>query len=113
MVKYAGSNLDSVFAALADPTRRAILEKLTRGRATVSELAQPFTISLAAVSKHISVLSDAGLIEIKKDGRFHRIDLRTGTLKDAAAWLDRYEKFWSKRLDALEGLLTSPKHSKK
>jgi len=113
MVKHQFENLDLIFSALADPTRRAILEKLSAGPASVTELAQPFSISLPAISKHLTVLGDAGLVETEKDGRFRRMHLRIGALKDAAAWLDKYEKFWGKRFDTLEKILTVPKHSKK
>lgn len=113
MVKYSAANLDSVFSALGDPTRRAILDRLSTGRASVTQIAKPFNISIAAVSKHLAVLGEAGLIEKKVDGRIHWMHLRSDALKDASAWLDRYEKFWNTRLDALEQLLTSPKRSRK
>ncbi|HSP07909.1 MAG TPA: metalloregulator ArsR/SmtB family transcription factor [Acidobacteriota bacterium] len=114
MVEYrAAGGLDAVFSALADPTRRAILEQLRGGRASVTELAKPFRISYAAVSKHLAVLNEAGLIEMKKDGRIHWMHLRKGPLKEAVDWLDRYEQFWSERLDALERTLVSPKHSRR
>jgi DNA-binding transcriptional ArsR family regulator len=112
MVKYYTIDLDAVFAALADPTRRAILEKLSHGPASVSELAEPFSISLPAVSKHLTVLSEAGLINTVKDGRVHMMHLQSGPLRRAAAWLDRYEKFWNVRIKALERLLTQPKPPK-
>ena len=107
MVKY--KDLDAVFAALADPTRRAILESLRNGPASVTELAGPFRISLPAVSKHLAVLAAAGLIEAERDGRIRRMHLRTEPLKEAAAWLDRYEHFWNRRLDALERMLAARK----
>ncbi len=109
MVKHSPPDLDHVFSALADPTRRAILDRLSKGRANVTELADPFNMSLAAVSKHLTVLKEAGLVETEKDGRVHWINLRSGPLKEAAAWLDRYERFWNERLDALSRLLASPK----
>ena len=113
MVKYNEVNLDAVFSALGDPTRRAILERLGAGRASVTQIAKPFNISIAAVSKHLAVLSDAGLVEKKVEGRVHWMHLRSEALKDASAWLDRYEKFWNERLDALERMLASPKRPKK
>lgn len=114
MVKYKEQvDLDTLFFALSDPTRRTILEKLKNGPASVTELAEPFRISFPAVSKHLAVLSQAGLVETKKDGRTHWIHLRSAPLKDAVAWLDCYEKFWNERLDALERMVRSMKHSKK
>jgi DNA-binding transcriptional ArsR family regulator len=107
MVKYSDVNLDTVFSALSDGTRRAILERLSDGPASVTQLAQPFRMSIPAVSKHLTVLRDAGLVEIKKDGRIHWISLRSDPMKNAVAWLDRYEKFWNKRLDALEAMFNS------
>lgn len=97
--------LDAVFAALADPTRRAIVERLTRGDATVGELAEPFDMSLPAVSKHLSVLEDAGLIDRERDGRLRRCRLVADPLGDAIAWIVRYGAFWEERLDALDELL--------
>ena len=102
MVKYNDRQLDTVFSALSDPTRRAILEKLTHGPLSVTALAEPFSISIPAVSKHLSVLNDAGLIEMEKDGRIHRMHLRSKALREAAAWLDHYAKFWNERFDGLE-----------
>jgi len=113
MVKYESVNLDHVFSALSDPTRRAILERLSGGRASVTQLAEPFRVSIASISKHLAVLNKAGLVEIKKEGRVHWMHLRSLPLKDAMAWLDRYEKFWNERLDALERMVASPKHGKK
>lgn len=112
MVKYKTDDLDVVFSALADSTRRAILDKLSAGPASVGQLAEPFSISFAAVSKHLGVLSAAGLIEMKKEGRTHWMHLRAGALKNATDWLDQHEKFWKERLDALDHLLASPKRSK-
>lgn len=113
MVKHKTEDLSIVFSALADPTRRAILERLSTGAASVTELAQPFSMSLPAISKHLAVLGDAGLTETEKDGRFRRMHLKSGPLKEAADWLDKYEKFWIKRFDSLEAVLAAPKHSKK
>jgi DNA-binding transcriptional ArsR family regulator len=95
-------NLDRTFAALVDPTRRAILGRLARrGSATVSELAEPFAIQLPAVMKHLGVLDEAGLITRSKSGRVVTVRLRPGPMRDAMAWLRRYELFWSARLDKL------------
>jgi len=94
-----------VFAALADPTRRAIVERLMEGRATVGELAEPFAISLAAVSKHVKVLERAGLLERRIEGREHWLRLKPGALRGAARWLDHYRMFWDERLEAMEAFL--------
>lgn len=106
MVNY--SSLDSTFAALADPTRRAILNRLALGEANVSELAEPFSISLPAISKHLRVLEDAGLMVRRKEGRTHHCSLRTDPLGDAAAWIEEARKFWSNRLDGLAEFLEQP-----
>ena len=90
-----------VFAALADPTRRAIVERLIRGHATVGELAEPFAMSLAAVSKHVKVLERAGLVSQERDGRLRRCRLEPAPLRDADAFLARYRPFWTSSLDAL------------
>ena len=101
--------LDKTFHALADSTRREMLRRLTLNTQTVGELAEPFQMSLAAASKHIRVLEDAGLIERTIRGRTHTCRLATAPLADATAWLRFYEQFWSDRLDALEqALLADP-----
>lgn len=94
-------SLDGVFAALAHPTRRAILHRLARGEASVGEVAAPFAISLPAMSKHIRVLEDAGLIRRQLDGRIHRLQLVAGPMRGAAGWINDYAEFWSHQLDAL------------
>ena len=93
--------LDRVFAALVDPTRRAILASLEREAATVSELAAPHPIKLPAVMKHLDVLSDAGLITREKNGRTVTVRLRPEPMREAMQWLSRYERFWSASLDRL------------
>jgi DNA-binding transcriptional ArsR family regulator len=90
-----------VFAALSDPTRRAIVERLLEGRATVGELAEPFAMSLAAVSKHVKVLERAGLVSQEREGRLRRCRLEPAPLRDADAFLARYRPFWTSSLDAL------------
>jgi DNA-binding transcriptional ArsR family regulator len=101
MVNYQ-ERLDRTFAALVDPTRRAILAKLERkDSASVSELAQPFEIKLPAVMKHLDVLDDAGLITRSKSGRTVTVRLRPQPMREAMAWLRRYERFWSERLGSL------------
>ncbi|MGH9246184.1 MAG: ArsR/SmtB family transcription factor [Acidimicrobiales bacterium] len=103
MVK--GGGLDGTFGALADPTRRAIVERLMAGEHTVGELAVPFAMSLPAVSKHLTVLERAGLIVRERHGRHHRCRLRAQPLQRASAWLDRYEAFWADRFDSLANYL--------
>jgi len=101
MVNYS-ERLDRTFAALVDPTRRAILERLEReGGVSVSALAEPFAIKLPAVMKHLDVLGGAGLISRSKSGRTVTVALRHAPMREAFAWLRRYERFWSKRLDRL------------
>ncbi len=112
MVKYNSDELDVIFSALADPTRRAILDALSTGPASVTELAEPFQISLPAISRHLAVLREAGLIESEKDGRIHRMHLRMVPLQQAVAWLERHEKFWNERLEALDDMLASKKQSR-
>jgi DNA-binding transcriptional ArsR family regulator len=97
--------LDSVFRALADPTRRAMLDDLAAGPCTVGELAAPFDISLAGASKHIQVLERAGLIRREVQGRVHTCRLDAGPLHAGAEWMRHYERFWNRKLDALEALL--------
>jgi DNA-binding transcriptional ArsR family regulator len=102
VVEYSSRGLDAVFAALSDPTRRAILASLSRSPATVTRIARPFPVSLNAVSKHLMVLEQAGLIRRAKIGRERRCSLEVKPLRRAANWLDHYRQFWEVRLDALE-----------
>ncbi len=101
MVKYSQDVLDSVFSALADPTRRAVLERLAQGEASVTELAEPFPLSLPAVSKHLRVLERAGLVVRVRQGRTRRCRLAAGPMQEAARWIARYRVFWERQLDAL------------
>jgi DNA-binding transcriptional ArsR family regulator len=101
MVKYQDPALDAVFAALADPTRRGILESLSEGDLAVSELAAPHEMSLPGFMKHLKVLEDAGLIGRVKEGRVVSCELSAAPMKAAAAWMSRYEKFWTDKLDSL------------
>ena len=94
-------DLDAIFGALTHPTRRALIEQLAGGPKSVTELAEPHDVSLAAVSKHLQVLDDAGLIEVEKDGRIRRCHLEAAPLSDAFGWLTRYRIFWEDRFDAL------------
>jgi len=98
-------DLDQTLAALADPTRRAILQRLSRGEARVTELARPFDISLNSVSKHIRRLERAGLVRRRRAGREHLLSLNPEPVDEAAAWLDRQRALWTARLDALDELL--------
>jgi DNA-binding transcriptional ArsR family regulator len=102
MVNYQDATLDRTFAALADPTRRALLARLNSGEsASVSELARPLPISLPAVMKHLDVLSDAGLIRRTKTGRIVACELTPEPMENAMNWLNRYLRFWSEQLDRL------------
>jgi len=101
MVKYSNDSLNSTFGALSDPTRRAILARLAKGEAQVTELAEPFGISLPAVSKHLRVLEQAKLIERHKDGRVHRFTINPKPLQSAHSWIERYEQFWTEQLASL------------
>lgn len=107
--------LTTTFAAIADPTRRAILARLQDGDATVTELAEPFAMSMPAISKHLKVLERAGLIERGRDAQRRPCRLRAAPLEDAALWLERYRAEWEQRLDRLETFLKTiqakpPKH---
>jgi DNA-binding transcriptional ArsR family regulator len=97
--------LSSTFSALADPTRRAILGRLAQGDATVNELAEPFPISVQAVSKHLKVLEQAGLITRGRTAQLRPSRLQGAPLKDAAAWLERYRRFWEGSFERLEARL--------
>ncbi|HTX54800.1 MAG TPA: metalloregulator ArsR/SmtB family transcription factor [Candidatus Baltobacteraceae bacterium] len=97
--------LSTTFSALADPTRRAILGRLTRGQASVTELAAPFDMSLPAISKHLKVLERSGLIARGRDAQSRPCRLRPRPLKDAVAWLEGYRRFWEQSLDRLEAHL--------
>ncbi|HEY6951941.1 MAG TPA: metalloregulator ArsR/SmtB family transcription factor [Bacteroidota bacterium] len=109
MVKYSSTRLDAIFAALSDPTRRAILQRLATEEASVTELAEPFAMSLPAISKHLHVLRNAGLVSRTKDGRIHHLRLEVETLKQAVSWLEQYLQFWDARLDALEQFVAKSK----
>jgi DNA-binding transcriptional ArsR family regulator len=99
------SGLDATFAALADPTRRAMLARLALGESSVSELASPFSMSLPAVLKHVDSLQRAGLLEARKDGRVRRCRIQAAPLQQAADWIGAYRRFWDGRLDALDRYL--------
>jgi DNA-binding transcriptional ArsR family regulator len=96
------AQLDKTFAALADPTRRAILERLSAGEATVSELAEPFPVSVQAVSKHLKVLEGAGLITRGRTGQLRPSRIHAAPLKEAAEWIGGYEHFWKRGFERME-----------
>jgi DNA-binding transcriptional ArsR family regulator len=97
--------LSATFAALADPTRRAIIARLALGETSVSELAEPFEMSLPAVSKHLKVLERAGLITRSREAQWRPCRIEPAALKDVDDWLDRYRRFWDERLDRLDDYL--------
>jgi DNA-binding transcriptional ArsR family regulator len=101
----SSDQLSLTFAALADPTRRAILSRLASGEATVSELAKPFSISQPAVSRHLRVLEDAGLIARGRDGQRRPSRIAAEPLREVADWVERYRQFWDERLAGLEKYL--------
>ena len=101
MVNYSEDTLDTVFAALSDRTRRRVLESLAGGSLPVTELAGPHEMSLPGFMKHLRVLEDAGLIARAKEGRVVSCELSAWPMKEAAAWMSRYEKFWTEKLDSL------------
>lgn len=102
---YSGDQLDVTFAALADPTRRAILARLAAGEASVSELAEPFKLSLPAISKHLKVLEHAGLITRRREAQWRPCRLEPAPLKEAADWLAHYRRFYEESLDRLDEYL--------
>jgi len=105
MVYCSPDRLDTLFGALADPTRRAVLARLRHGERSVSELAEPFGMSLPGFMKHLGILEVAGLIERKKAGRVVSCRLHGGALKGALEWLERHEEFWDTQLDRLGAFL--------
>ena len=107
------ARLDAVFAALADPTRRAIIERLSRSEARVTELAEPFDMSLNAVSKHIRVLEASGVIARHRQGRDHILSINTRSLDEIDGWIERMRRYWGERLDAMERLLLELKKERK
>ena len=109
MVQY--SSLDDTFSALSDPTRRAILERLGRGSATVSELAEPAGISLTGLKKHLRVLEEAGLVSSEKRGRSRHCRLGPQQLDDAGEWIEEFRRGWEQRLDRMEEIIERKKRS--
>jgi DNA-binding transcriptional ArsR family regulator len=108
---YLSSQLDATFAALADPTRREILARLSSGDKTISELATRFDMSLPAVSKHIRVLERAGLASVRREGRTRRTRITAAPMRPALEWIERYRAFWTFQLDQLAAYLEGPSSS--
>jgi DNA-binding transcriptional ArsR family regulator len=109
MVNHDNDKLNEIFHALSDPTRRAMVHMMVQKERTVSELAEPFDMSLAGISKHIKVLERANLIDRSVKGRVHTCRLNTDSLSQATEWLRFYEKFWNNRFDLLESELLKAK----
>lgn len=105
MVNNSAASLDSLFGALADPTRRCILDMLAGAETCVTDLAARFSISLPAVSKHLRVLERAGLIVRRRDGRVHRMSLEAHRMREASDWIEQYRKFWDDQLSSLSRYL--------
>lgn len=106
MVTVSDDMLDRTFAALAHPTRRAILTRLARfGSASVSDLSEPFDVSMMAISKHVKVMEAAGLIRRERDGRVHRCSFDPASMDDVVGWIEMHRKFWTQQLDALADYL--------
>ncbi|MCC3860766.1 ArsR/SmtB family transcription factor [Pseudemcibacter aquimaris] len=101
----ATDQLSLIFGALADPTRRGILERLAKGRATVGELSEPYDMSMAAISKHLKVLEKAGLITRTKEAQWRHCQFEGASLKEASDWVEKYKQFWDGQLSSLYGFL--------
>ena len=109
MVAFSDEKLDRTFAALAHPIRRAMLTRLaTKGSASVSDLAEPFEVSLMAISKHLKVMGEAGLIRREKDGRVRRCSFDPDSIEVASDWIEAHRKFWTQQLDSLATFLEGP-----
>jgi DNA-binding transcriptional ArsR family regulator len=113
MVNYSADSLNVTFAALADPTRRRILEKLSHQQQRVTDLAEPFAMSLPAVSKHLRILEDAGLLTRQRQGREHHLQLESAPMQQAQLWIEQYRKFWEGSLDSLASYLEKTNQPKK
>ncbi len=111
MVQY--QVLDRTFSALADPTRRDILDRLGRGPASISELAEPFGMTLTGLKKHVRILEEAALVTTEKVGRTRRCSLGPERLEDAVSWIEMYRRHWERRIDGLEAYLETQKGDKK
>ncbi len=113
MVKYSSPVLDRTFAAVSDPSRREILDRLSRGPASISELAQPLGLSLPGLMKHVRILEEADLVRTEKKGRTRQCTLGAARLDDAAEWIERYRERWEKRLDRLETYIDDRRKGKR
>jgi DNA-binding transcriptional ArsR family regulator len=111
MVNQVGGTLDVTFSALADPTRRRILQRLAVADTTVSEVAAPFEVSAPAISRHLRVLEDAGLVSRERHGRVHHLHLEREAMNEALGWIAHWGGFWESRFDALEELLSERESS--
>jgi len=109
MVHYSSGGMDRVAAAISDPTRRAILERLTHGPGRISDLAEPFPITLTGFCKHVKVLERAGLVRRTRHGRENTLELSPEPLRDVARWVLNYEQFWKARLDRLHDFFAAEK----
>lgn len=105
MVNYYQAHLDKAFGALSHPIRRGILARLANGEATVTELARPYNVSAPAITKHMRILEEAGLLSRRRDGREHHCRLETRRMQEAERWLERYIQFWEGSLDRLDNYL--------
>jgi DNA-binding transcriptional ArsR family regulator len=108
MVKYNDGNLNDVFSVLSDPTRRSIIEQLSKGERSVQELAEPFDMSLPAISKHLKVLENAGLVTQRKDGRYRYYSIKPDSMDCACEWMETLKQIWSK----FEDMFSSNKNKK-
>lgn len=112
MVMHTPDRLDAVFSALADPTRRQILERLARGRMTIGEASAGFRISQPAISKHVKILEQSGLVHREVQGRVHHLQLSPDAMQSASAWIDKQRRFWNEAFDRLDDFLTSTPEKK-
>jgi DNA-binding transcriptional ArsR family regulator len=113
MVQHSGASLDASFAALADATRRGVLEQLGRGDASITVLAEKFHMTLTGMKKHVGVLEQAGLVTTEKIGRVRTCTLGVRRLEEAAAWIERYQHLWSARFEALDTVIEALKRKEK
>jgi DNA-binding transcriptional ArsR family regulator len=107
------ANLDHIIVAISDPTRRAIISRLARGPARISDVARPFSMSLTGFCKHVRVLERARLVRRTRQGRENTLELSAEPLRDVARWISRYERFWNARLDRLEEFFTTKQEKSK
>jgi DNA-binding transcriptional ArsR family regulator len=113
MVQYTNANIDASFAALADITRRGVLERLGRGEASITDLAEKFKMTLTGMKKHVGVLEQAGLVITEKVGRVRTCRLGPDRLEEATAWLEKYGQLWATRFDELDRVIEELKQAEK